>query len=63
MFLSHVSHKNICSFLLQTQDYFVSDFIKPCILLLHAKDLNIRVQESRMWVPLFTEPSVPLMCI
>lgn len=52
-----------CSFLLHTQDYFVTDFINPCILLLHAEDPSIRVQESRMWVPLFIEPSVPVMCI
>ena len=52
-----------CSFLLHTQDYFMTDFINPCILLLHAEDPGIRVQESRMWVPLFIESSVPVMCI
>ena len=30
---------------------------------MHAKDRNIGVQESWIWVPLFTEPTVTLMCI
>lgn len=59
VFSSHVSH---ILFISVTSSRYMTDFIRPfysCML----NTLVLECTESRMWVPLFPEPSVSLMCI
>lgn len=59
VFSSHVSH---ILFISVTSSRYMTDFIRPfysCML----KTLVLECTESRMWMPLFTEPSVSLMSI
>ena len=62
VFSSHVSHILFISVPNSSYNFFMTDFIRPfysCML----KTLVLECTESRMWVPLFTEPSVSLLCI
>ena len=52
----------IFKFISVTSSRYMTDFIRPfysCML----KTVVSECTESRMWVPLFTEPSLSLMCI